>query len=72
MTLRDWGKNLMANWDAAVGEVGIQRARVWQLYMAASRVGFDVNSIQLHQVLGVKLDENGRSGMPLRPQFSSE
>jgi len=71
MTLRDWGENLLANWDDAVAEVGIQRARVWQLYMAASRVGFDVNSIQLHQVLGVKLDEHGRSGMPLRPKFSS-
>jgi cyclopropane-fatty-acyl-phospholipid synthase len=69
MTLRDWGRNLEANWDACVDEVGLRRARVWQLYMAASRVGFDLNSIQLHQVLGVRLSTRGKSGMPLRPTF---
>ncbi|HVQ88398.1 MAG TPA: cyclopropane-fatty-acyl-phospholipid synthase family protein [Actinomycetes bacterium] len=69
MTLRDWGDNLVANWDEAVAEVGVQRAKVWQLYMAASRVGFDIDSIQLHQVLGVKLNDRGRAGMPLRPKF---
>jgi cyclopropane-fatty-acyl-phospholipid synthase len=69
MTLRDWGTNLEANWDEAVAEVGLRRARVWQLYMAASRVGFDINNIQLHQVLGVKLGDGGKSGFPLRPTF---
>ena len=66
MTLRDWGINLERNWDAAVAEVGLRRTRVWQMYMAASRAGFDLNSIQLHQVLAVKLDSQGRSFMPLR------
>jgi cyclopropane-fatty-acyl-phospholipid synthase len=66
MTLRDWGANLEDNWEAAVAEVGDGRARVWRLYMAASRVGFERNNIQLHQVLGVKVDRDGRSGMPLR------
>ena len=37
--------------------------------MAGSRLGFDINMIQLHQVLGVKLGPGGRSGMPLRPGF---
>jgi cyclopropane-fatty-acyl-phospholipid synthase len=69
MTLRDWGRNLTDNWDEAVAEVGVRRARVWDLYMAASRVGFDINRIQLHQILGVKLDKNGRSGFPLRPTY---
>jgi cyclopropane-fatty-acyl-phospholipid synthase len=68
MTLRDWCKNLDDNWDAAVAEVGIGTARVWRLYMAASRVGFDRNQIQLHQMLGVKLDGT-RSGMSLRPDW---
>lgn len=70
LTLRDWGDNLEANWDACVREAGLQRTRVWQLYMAASRAGFDLNMVQLHQVLGVKLADDGRSGMPLRPDFS--
>lgn len=69
MTLRDWGKNLDDNWDAAVAEVGVQRARVWKLYMAASQVGFDLNSVQLHQVLGVRLQADGTAGFPLRPRF---
>ena len=68
MTLRDWCRNLDDNWDAAVAEVGIGTARVWRLYMAASRVGFDRNQIQLHQMLGVKLD-GARSGMSLRPDW---
>jgi cyclopropane-fatty-acyl-phospholipid synthase len=69
MTCRDWGVNLEANWEEAVAEVGLRRARVWQLYIAASRVGFDINNIQLHQVLGVKLGRGGTSGFPLRPSF---
>jgi cyclopropane-fatty-acyl-phospholipid synthase len=68
MTLRDWCTNLVAHWDEAVEEVGLGTAKVWGLYMAASRVGFEHNSIQLHQVLAVKLDDNGRDGgLPLRP-----
>jgi cyclopropane-fatty-acyl-phospholipid synthase len=39
--------------------------------MAASRLGFDLDTIQLHQTLGVKLAPGGRSGMPLRPDFST-
>jgi cyclopropane-fatty-acyl-phospholipid synthase len=37
--------------------------------MPACQVGFDVNNIQLHQVLGVKLGPGARSGFPLRPSF---
>lgn len=66
MTLRDWGANLERNWTDAVAEVGVGRARVWRLYMAASRLGFELNNIQLHQVLGVKLHEDKSSGFPLR------
>jgi cyclopropane-fatty-acyl-phospholipid synthase len=44
-------------------------ARVWRLYMAGSRLAFDRNHIELHQVLGVKLPSDGTSGMPLRPDW---
>ena len=50
----------------AVAEVGIGRARVWRLYMAACQLGFERDNIQLHQVLGVRLAERGESGFPLR------
>ena len=68
MTLRDWCRNLELHWDEAVEEVGERTAKIWMLYMAGSRLGFERNQIQLHQVLGVKND-NGDSGMPLLPAF---
>ncbi|MEU6696968.1 cyclopropane-fatty-acyl-phospholipid synthase family protein [Pseudonocardia sp. NPDC046786] len=71
LTLRDWGANLERNWTDAVAEVGIGRARVWRLYMAACRLGFELNNIQLHQVLGVKLHADGTAGFPLRGQHGA-
>jgi cyclopropane-fatty-acyl-phospholipid synthase len=66
LTLAGWGANLEANWDDAVAEVGLGRAKVWRLYMAACRLGFERDNIQLHQVLGVKLGTHASSGFPLR------
>jgi cyclopropane-fatty-acyl-phospholipid synthase len=68
-TLAAWCANLDAHWDEAVAEVGQGTARVWRLYMAGSQFGFDTNVVQLHQILGVKLHADGRSGMPLRPDW---
>ncbi|GAB3457357.1 class I SAM-dependent methyltransferase [Actinophytocola sediminis] len=67
-TLEQWCANLDEHWDEAVAEVGLQRARVWRLYMAGSRLGFERNTVQLHQILGVRLDGT-ESGMPLRPAW---
>ena len=71
MTLREWSANLERGWDEAVREVGERRARVWRLYMAASQVGFDLNRIELHHVLGVRTTTEGRSGLPLRPDWET-
>jgi cyclopropane-fatty-acyl-phospholipid synthase len=71
MTLRDWNRNLVENWDAAIKEVDESTARLWGLYMAACRIGFERNVIQLHQVLAVKLDDDGSNGLPLRPWWSA-
>jgi cyclopropane-fatty-acyl-phospholipid synthase len=68
-TLAGWCDNLDAHWDEAVEEVGQGTARVWRLYMAGSRLGFDRNVVQLHQILGVKLRADGTSDMPLRPDW---
>jgi cyclopropane-fatty-acyl-phospholipid synthase len=68
-TLAAWCANLDEHWDEAVAEVGQPIARIWRLYMAGSRLGFERNQIQHHQVLGVRLGENGRSGMPMRPHW---
>ncbi|NLG55791.1 MAG: methyltransferase domain-containing protein [Rhodococcus sp.] len=70
LTLRDWCANLVENWDAAVEEVGDGTARVWGLYMAGSRLGFERNTVQLHQVLAVKLGPKGEAHVPLRPWWN--
>ena len=71
MTLAAWCANLDEHWAEAVAEVGEGTARVWRLYMAGSRLGFERNQIQLHQILGVKLDADGGAGLPLRPDWGS-
>lgn len=63
-TLRCWVRNLEANFDEAVRLVGYGRARVWRLYMAASALNFAANRTSIHQVLGVRSDKAGHSGMP--------
>ncbi len=72
LTLAGWGANLDAHWDEAVAEVGPGRARVWRVYMAGSRVGFERNVVQLHQILGVKLGAGHQASMPLRPDWEPQ
>jgi cyclopropane-fatty-acyl-phospholipid synthase len=71
LTLKAWCENLEEHWDECVAEVGIGTAKVWGLYMAGSRLAFERNEIQLHQVLGVRTDDDGTSGFPLRPTWLS-
>jgi cyclopropane-fatty-acyl-phospholipid synthase len=70
LTLREWGANLERHWQRAVAEVGERRARAWRLYMAISRLGFELNRLQIHQILGVRTPASGRSGSPPRPLFA--
>lgn len=70
MTLGKWSRNLDEHWDASVAEIGLRRARVWRLYLAASRWGFAHNVIQLHQVLATRTAPDGSTSMPLRPDWN--
>jgi cyclopropane-fatty-acyl-phospholipid synthase len=63
-TLHHWVANLEEHWGEAVSLVGVARANVWRLYMAASANGFDDGGLAIHQVLGVVPEPDGRSGMP--------
>ncbi|MGQ0718583.1 MAG: class I SAM-dependent methyltransferase [Pseudonocardiales bacterium] len=67
LTLKQWCANLTAHWDECVAEVGEATARVWGLYMGASRLSFERNNLELHQVLAVRPDGTGNSHVPLRP-----
>ncbi|MGN9808173.1 class I SAM-dependent methyltransferase [Micromonospora sp. BQ11] len=69
LTLAAWCRNLVANWDFCVSEVGAGTARVWGLYMAGSRMAFERNGIQLHQVLATRTGADGGNGYPLRPDW---
>jgi len=71
LTLRAWVGNLEASWNRAVEEVGVARARVWRLYMAACAVNFEEGRNQIHQVLAVR-DDGGASGFALRPDWERE
>ncbi len=64
LTLRGWVRNLETHWDEAVGLTSAGRARVWRLYMAASAVAFERNRIGVNQVLAVRTEPSGTSGMP--------
>ena len=71
LTLRQWCSNLVEHWDECVAEVGEGTARVWGLYMAGSRLAFERNEIQLHQVLAQHPTPDGTSGLPLRPWWQA-
>jgi len=63
-TLRAWTANLRREWHAAVSLVGLERARVWELYMTACAVAFDRDRLGVNQVLPVRPTPDGNSGMP--------
>ena len=67
MTLRHWNRNLVENWDEAVAEVGEGTARLWGLYMAGCRIGFERDIVQLHHVLATKLPNDKADLLPFRP-----
>lgn len=69
LTLSHWVDNLRDNWDDAVAEIGLGKARTWWLYLAASQVGFEVNRIQLHQFLGTNVRADGSTDYRWRNDF---
>lgn len=64
-----WNANLSKNWDDCVELAGLDIARVWGLYLAGSRLAFERNEIQLHQVLASRTTTSGASGFELRPRY---
>jgi cyclopropane-fatty-acyl-phospholipid synthase len=71
LTCRAWARNLARHWDECVAEVGLGTARAWGLYLSGCSLGFEINDIQLHQVLAVRLHDDGRADFPLRPDWLS-
>ncbi|MPZ61233.1 MAG: methyltransferase domain-containing protein [Propionibacteriales bacterium] len=69
-TAAAWCANIVRHWDDCVAEVGEATAKIWGLYLAGSRLGFEQNVIQLHQVLAVRPHPDGRADFPLRPDWA--
>ncbi|AYV28083.1 class I SAM-dependent methyltransferase [Streptomyces sp. CJ_13] len=66
LTLRAWVARLELHREEAVRLTSPGRVRVWLLYMAACALGFEHNRLGVNQVLAVRSDGSGRSGLPLR------
>lgn len=65
LTLRHWRRRLLAHRDEAERIIGRERLRLWDLYLTGSEIGFRTNQLAIHQILAVRADEEGRSGLPL-------
>jgi cyclopropane-fatty-acyl-phospholipid synthase len=63
-TLRAWVGNLERDWDTAVRLTSPARARIWQLYLAASAIAFETGRLGVNQILAVRPFANAASGMP--------
>jgi cyclopropane-fatty-acyl-phospholipid synthase len=50
-TIDFWIDRFDANWDDAVRLAGIERVRVWRLYLRAARQGFETGWASVYQVL---------------------
>lgn len=50
-TIGYWIERFDARWDDAVRLAGIERARIWRLYLRAARQGFETGWASVYQVL---------------------
>jgi cyclopropane-fatty-acyl-phospholipid synthase len=53
-TLRHWIERFEGNYEDAVRIAGVQRARIWRLYLRAARQGFETGWASIYQVLAHK------------------
>jgi cyclopropane-fatty-acyl-phospholipid synthase len=53
-TLRHWISNFEQRYDEAIRIAGIERARIWKLYLRAARQGFQTGWASIYQVLAIK------------------
>ncbi len=70
-TLQVWLANLETNWDECVAEAGLNRTRLWRLYLAGTATNFSGGRLQVHQILASKNTEDGSSSFPSRPDWDA-
>ncbi|GAA4900140.1 cyclopropane-fatty-acyl-phospholipid synthase [Stackebrandtia albiflava] len=70
-TVRCWLETLEERWREAVSLVGEPTARVWRLYLIGGALAFEEGRMGVDQILAVRPDTDGRSGMPSTPEWTA-
>jgi cyclopropane-fatty-acyl-phospholipid synthase len=64
LTTRHWYRRLMARKEEAIKFIGIEKFRMWALYLAGVSIGFTDGSMHICQVVATKHSAKGASGLP--------
>ncbi len=68
LTLKRWVENLADHKEEAIAQIGVERERIWRLYMTASIGAFERGDVAIHQI--VATIPGARHELPLaRPGF---
>ena len=71
LTLAAWSRNLVEHWDGrASPRSASARPACGGSTWPASRLSFERNELQLHQVLATRTTARGVSSYPLRPDWT--
>jgi cyclopropane-fatty-acyl-phospholipid synthase len=63
-TVRPWLQTLQERRAEAVALIGDEQYRVWLLYLAGAALAFAENRMGVHQILMVRPDATGGTGLP--------
>lgn len=66
-TVAAWHRTLEERWDEFTALAGRETARVWRLYLVGGGLAFEERRMGVDQILAVRPDEHGGSGMPAEP-----
>ncbi len=64
LTCRHWCKRLEANREEAIRQVGIEKFRMWTLYLAGCVFALGDGGARIYQTVATKQRSRGLSGMP--------
>ena len=64
MTCRHWVQRLEANREEAIRQVGVERFRMWTLYLTGCVFALGDGGARLYQTVATNQGKRGISGMP--------